>query len=129
MHGNALPLFRDEEAFVVIQRGHKRDTTGGGVIGSRGALSRALTGIRCCVGTVDTPTSTIIARARAMHVETALADVVDGLPLVLPMLPRRAVLESKVITQLTHVAVRARETRKRLRGQVTTSTRTRGSSV
>ncbi len=52
-----------------------------------------------------------------MHVDTGLADVTDGLPLVLPMLPRRAVLESKVITQLTHVAVRARETRKRLRGQ------------
>jgi len=66
---------------------------------------------------VDTPKERIIARARAMHADTGLADVVDGLPLVLPMLPRRAVLESKVITQLTHVAARARETRKRLRGQ------------
>ncbi len=52
-----------------------------------------------------------------MHVDMALTDVVDGLPLVLPMLPRRAMLETKAITQLTHVAVRLRETRKRLRGQ------------
>ncbi len=69
------------------------------------------------MGTVDTPKERVIARAQAMHVDTGLADVTDGLPLVLPMLPRRAVLESKAITQLTHVAARARETRKRLRGQ------------
>lgn len=69
------------------------------------------------MGTVDTPKERVIARAQALHVDTGLADVVDGLPLVLPMLPRRAMLESKVITQLTHVAARVRETRKRLRGQ------------